>query len=898
MADLGSATFHLNLDDEELARGLVTNRDRVRGFATTLRGAGIEVQNFGRQILGAVAGVTGAFIDFESAMAGVRKTVDPTEEEFAILIQGIRDLAKVIPVTTTELARIMTIAGQLGVRGSENLLTFTRTIADITATTDLAAESAAFAFARISAVTGEPIENIGRMASTVVDLGNNFAATEPMIVDLALRLSGLSNIAGLATHEILGLAAGMRAVGVTSELGGTTATRVFLEMREAISDGGDQLKAFSDLTGLTAEQFETMFGEDPAELFLLLAGGIGAAAKAGKDVSALFKDLELSNLRSIQVLSLVGGGIDLVRDAVVRSEQAWEDNTALTREASIRYETLASQIQVFKNRLNDLAITLGGTLAPMLTDLIKNVTPIVEKIGDFIAAHPTLMANILALTVALGLLAVTLGTVAVTIAVVVTIAGVATGVFGLLALALVAIALGAALIIINWGKIEPVLGRVLDFIKAKLDLLIAGLMTLPMLLIIPFSVLPITIAAILRLLGVSLQDIIDLGKNVRDALVGAFHSVVGAAEDAFAFIKTIPSIVEGAFNQVVTFIEGIWTSVTTFISNTAIAAWEGIKTGFTAFLDFLVNTITAYNLGVAIGFILTLPFRMLGEWLLLAKRGVELFIDALGLIWQAVEDAAQGVWNFLMGTKDSIVSSGPDIVSAALSLGESIIKGVWDGMKFAWHWLVEIFTFNLPQFIVEQAILMAPTAFQYGLDLINKIWDGVKSLWTWLFEEAQKIALNIVTGLEAKLPEFWQFGRDLASAIWDGIKSIKDWLIGQLTSFAEGLLDAIKDGLGPLAEFLSPKSRFGVMIGEGIGLGILSGLEGMNPVIRAAMKGLEGDMSFSPNVFANGVREGTGRPITVNVQIGNVNARDDTEARKVAERISVLAANRLRGIVT
>src|SRR5690554_5770721 len=45
-----------------------------------------------------------AAIDFESAFAGVRKTVDATEEEFASLEDGIRSMAKEIPATATEIA--------------------------------------------------------------------------------------------------------------------------------------------------------------------------------------------------------------------------------------------------------------------------------------------------------------------------------------------------------------------------------------------------------------------------------------------------------------------------------------------------------------------------------------------------------------------------------------------------------------------------------------------------------------------------------------------------------------------------------------------------------------------------------------------------------------------------
>src|SRR5690606_7283857 len=85
--------------------------------------------------VGAVAGAAlsaysiKAAIDFESSFAGVRKTVEATEAEFADLEKRFRDIAKSTPITTTQLNKIGELAGQLGVRGVDNLEKFTKTIA-------------------------------------------------------------------------------------------------------------------------------------------------------------------------------------------------------------------------------------------------------------------------------------------------------------------------------------------------------------------------------------------------------------------------------------------------------------------------------------------------------------------------------------------------------------------------------------------------------------------------------------------------------------------------------------------------------------------------------------------------------------------------------------------------
>ena len=128
-------------------------------------------------------------LDCESAFAGVRKTVDATEEEFAALERGIRDMAKEIPAAATEIAGVAEAAGQLGIQ-NEHILSFTRTMIDLGESTNMSAEEAATALARLANITQMPQESFDRLGSTVVALGNSLATTEAEIVEMGLRLAG------------------------------------------------------------------------------------------------------------------------------------------------------------------------------------------------------------------------------------------------------------------------------------------------------------------------------------------------------------------------------------------------------------------------------------------------------------------------------------------------------------------------------------------------------------------------------------------------------------------------------------------------------------------------------------------------------------------------------------
>lgn len=181
--------------------------------------AGSRIQEFGRdwtRVGIVVGGATGMLIrsamNFQTAVTGVYKTVDGTPEQLAKITQGIRDMAMEIPSTTTEISSVAEAAGQLGVK-TDDILTFTRVMIDMGNSTNLSANDAAIAIAKIANITGMTSDEYARFGSATVALGNNFSTTESDIVQMANRLASAGTLAGLTEPQILGLATAMSSVG-------------------------------------------------------------------------------------------------------------------------------------------------------------------------------------------------------------------------------------------------------------------------------------------------------------------------------------------------------------------------------------------------------------------------------------------------------------------------------------------------------------------------------------------------------------------------------------------------------------------------------------------------------------------------------------------------------------
>src|SRR3990167_2786351 len=128
-----------------------------------------------------------AGIDFESSFVGIRKTVDGSIGQFALLSNQMRQLAKYIGTPVDDLNRIGQAAGQLGIEIG-NIKEFVSTIAKVGIATGMATDEAALNFGRLTSILQEPIGNVKVLASTMFALDKNAAASAEEILLFSMNI--------------------------------------------------------------------------------------------------------------------------------------------------------------------------------------------------------------------------------------------------------------------------------------------------------------------------------------------------------------------------------------------------------------------------------------------------------------------------------------------------------------------------------------------------------------------------------------------------------------------------------------------------------------------------------------------------------------------------------------
>lgn len=319
-----------------------------------------------------------ASMEFESAFASVRKTVDATEEEYESLSASVKQMSTEIATSSSTIAEVMANAGQLGIQ-KDYLVDFTRTMIDLGNSTDISADEAATAIAQFANVTRMAQTDFGRFGSALVDLGNNFATTESAIMNMATRLAAAGSQVGLTQPQILGFATALSSVGLEAEAGGTAFSKAMIQMQVAVETGNDALKDFAKVAGMTTDEFKAMWKSDPAGAIEAFIVGLSKMDEQGISAIATLEEMGLTEVRLRDTLLRATNATELFSEAQETANEAWEENVALSNEASKRYATTESKLKNLKNTAILAAQRIGDDLNPTIQNLIDGAKDLLEK---------------------------------------------------------------------------------------------------------------------------------------------------------------------------------------------------------------------------------------------------------------------------------------------------------------------------------------------------------------------------------------------------------------------------------------------------------------------------------------------------------------------------------------
>lgn len=891
------------------AQKIAATGEKLKTVGSNIESAGRKLTGVSTVATGALAGIGKVAVDFESAWAGVTKTVEGTEEQLQTLRQGILDMSQETASSAGEIAAVAESAGQLGIE-TDHILEFTKTMVMLGDTTNLSATEASSALAKFANVTSLSADDYKKLGSTIVDLGNNFATTESDIVAMATRLASTGEITGLSQSQILALSTALSSAGIEAEAGGSamakllkqlygvnagfdTAQKVVnstgfslrdLQLMQSNNSKGfkeladslgltqtelngymknvDQMNKYASTAGVSVEEFKKAYSEDALGALSLFIGGLNETERNGKNAVEILNEMGITEVRlSNAVLAMASSG-DLMSNAIRTANSAWGENTALTTEAEKRYATTASQLTQLKNTITELGVKLGEILLPIVQGIIDKLSGVINWLTSL---NPTTQKIILVIT----------GVVA---------------------------SLAPLLILI--GKLVSSVGTIMT-LAPKIVTMFKGIGTAFKALggIIAANPIGVVIVALTALVAgliyaynhsEKFREIVNTAfakvKEVVGVVVGALvtfftETIPNAFGVVIDWFKSIPEKIQSGISNLVTIVQNVFTNVRDTIFSVAENIYSSLPTGFQLVVQnvqrIIENLVSIFQ--NCFNIIKTVVQTTISVVKAIFSGD---FSSIPGIVSKALTSIKTYVTKILNSVITIVINWIASIINSFRGLGESLVQVIKNiGTKISEWWS------QFKTSFIEWVKNLIASVIDFFAQLPGKIYDAIvgaiERVRTWgskMLDTAKTAISNLITNvvnLATSLP-----GK-IYNAIKEAITKVKTWGSSLVTTAKSAISDMISNVITTASTLPGQFVTIGTNIIEGIKSGITGAVSGLYEGIKNALSGLvdkakEALGINSPSkVFANtvgiAIPEGIAKGINDNTYIADDAIEDMTD---------------------
>lgn len=631
MAYDGSIKIAVDLDEKQLKSalsGIGNATSKALGVAAK------SVAAVGAAVVAAGGFAIKAGIEFESAFTGVVKTVNATDEQLAKLQDDLRRMAQNMPAAAADLADIAASAGQLGIQ-TDNIAGFTKTIADLGVASNLAGEEAAVMLARFANITGMAQQDFDRLGSTIVALGNNLATSEAEIAEMAMRLAGAGTQVGMTENQILSFAGALSSVGIEAEAGGTAFSTLMSNMQLAVETGNEDLTSFAQIAGMSASEFKKAFQQDAAGAIISFINGLGQAEEKGQSAIKMLSDMGITEVRMRDALLRASGASELFTNSLQIGSQAWEENTALTKEAEQRYKTLESQLGIFKNRVTEIGIAFKESIDGPLNSIVTEANNVMAELIQTVETQ-----GMSALPQAIG-----------------TILGNVTA---------------------------QIIGYVPTLLQTAVTLISSFIMGIQQ-----------QLPAIQEAITTAVQSICDYMEQEGPGLAHAITSILATLVETI--LENLPQILVTGQELMIELIKGITAKIPELIP-TAIEAIltlvEGLLDNFDQVMDAGINLLLALADGLieAIPLLVekvpTIIIKLVAAIISMNAKLLEAGRELIQKLWEGIQTFASTLWNNITSfISQNVIEPAKNKLSEIFDAGKNLVQGLWNGISDSWNWL-------------------------------------------------------------------------------------------------------------------------------------------------------------------------------------------------------------------
>lgn len=243
------------------------------------------------------------------------------------------------------------------------------------------------------------------------------------------------------------------------------------------------------------------------------------------------------------------------------------------------------------------------------------------------------------------------------------------------------------------------------------------------------------------------DKIISFRQNVRDKVVDLIYNIQNAVVD---FFSGIGEKISGFFNDVITAVGNFFSPVIDAIST----AWETIKNVVQVGIMFIKELLSA-----AVQ-ILLIPWQFIwqnfGDEITAAWETIKSIVSTA---LNAIKTTISTVWNAIKAVMEPILNAIKTAVETAWNAIKSVTTTVFNAVKSVsetvWNGIKSVIT------TVADAIK----------SVITSVWNAIKSVTTTVWNAIKSVMTTVVNGIKSVVTSVFNAVKSTVTSIWNGIKS-------------------------------------------------------------------------------------------------------------------------------
>ncbi|MBC2908773.1 phage tail tape measure protein [Staphylococcus hominis] len=603
-------------------------------------------------------------------------------------------------------------------------------------------------------------------------------------------------------------------------------TQIWNKMTKAVAEGGDTLDSFAKTAGVSGKEFARIWENNPSKALSMFVKGLGDTEGGAKGVLKALDDVGIKGIREADTIRRMANNHQVLDKALKTGSEGWKENSALTDEANIRYETMGSKLKMLKNTFINFARTIGDAVAPIVSFLADKLTSLFEHLQGTsnatkiaIAAFTLLGAAIPPLIVATGVLAHSIVGISEAMTLLNATKGGAKffslfngGIKGLLPnigqLLTKIPLLGGAMTALT-GPVGIVIG-VIAALTAGIVYLWKTNDTFRNFVINAWNSIKDSAVAVFGFLKPYIINIWNAIKNSSIAIWNALKNAAKVTWNAIKFavqhpIQTLKNIISGIWNFIKANSLNTWNLIKTGILNIAKslvslvrASFNGLKAFFTMLWNFIKNNSIRAWLAIK-----NSVLAIIRNFVTLSKHNFAILKGFLSALWTSIKNTAIKLWTALkVGVlaiirtlvstarntfntfKNFITRLWQSIKAISIKTWNAIKNGVINAIKGMYNGVRKILA-NLKAFITRTWTAIKNTTIKLAKGLSN----GVKNA----FNSLSKVTRNIFNKLKNFMSNTWRSIKNttikLAKGLWSGVKGV--W--NALSRFTRSIFNKLKN---------------------------------------------------------------------------------------------------------